>query len=184
MDLITRSILIYLISFMVISLQNAQNTKQVKNNQMLSTVPKDTSERGKRGFIVTKTKPGPLRQIFGIIYEQWNDTRFTMSTLDKLINDTFLPENAPVSVNSINNSRQNYIFQSTTTTTPNPNQNGSTTKPPPFKITRSELVRILRRNLKGLVRLYNLELQDALKQSEITSRDFNRNVSREVAKFL
>ncbi|KAK4886588.1 hypothetical protein RN001_002859 [Aquatica leii] len=167
MDLITRSILIYLISFMVISLQNAQNTKQVQSNRMLSSVPKDDPSRGKRGFIVTKTKPGPLRQIFGIIYEQWNDTKFTMNNLDKLVNDQFLPENPP----------------STTSTTPNPNPN-VTTKAPPYKIKRSELIRILRRNLKGLVRLYNIELQDALKQSQITSRNFNRNVTREVAKFL
>lgn len=56
----------------------------------------------------------------------------------------------------------NIHFQPTTTTTPNPNLNIST-KPPPFKIKRSEFIKIINRNLRGIGRLYNLELQDAIK---------------------
>lgn len=42
----------------------------------------------------------------------------------------------------------------------------ATTTEAPFKITRKEFSRIMRRNLKGIVRLFNLELKDALSVSE------------------
>lgn len=42
-----------------------------------------------------------------------------------------------------------------------------TTTEAPFKITRKEFARIMRRNLKGIIRLFNLELKDALAVSEI-----------------
>ncbi|KAF5289929.1 hypothetical protein FQA39_LY14938 [Lamprigera yunnana] len=167
MDLITRSILVYLISFMVVTLQNSQNSKRIENRNRITTAPTEVPLRGKRGFIITKTKPGPLRQIFSVFYEQWNDTRFTTNNLNRILNDQFLPENASL----------------ITSTTPTANTNVST-KPPPYKVTRSELIRILRRNLKGLVRLYNIEFKDAIKQSEINSREHKQNVTKEVAKFL
>ncbi|KAB0799592.1 hypothetical protein PPYR_07472 [Photinus pyralis] len=165
MDILTRSILLYLVSFIVVCLHLTPNSAHTKD---LGALPpgKEDQSRGKRGFVITKSKPGPLRQVFGIFYEQWNDTRFTLNSINKLFNDQFLPENA-----------------SLTTTTPAAPTN-VTTKPPPFKITRSELLRILRRNIKGLSRLYNLELEDALKQSEITRKQFRANVTKEVAKFL
>ncbi|KAF2899972.1 hypothetical protein ILUMI_06215 [Ignelater luminosus] len=128
---------------------------------------KNSNSRIPRAII--KKKKGPIRQVFGIIYEQWNDTRNTFNTINTLLNENFLPENATTT---------------TTTANPNPNPNDPTTKAPPFRITRSELSRILRRNLKGLIRLYNLEMADALKQSRITEREFKKNVSIEISKFL
>ncbi|KAK5643121.1 hypothetical protein RI129_006966 [Pyrocoelia pectoralis] len=164
MDILTRSILLYLVSFIVVCLHLTPNSAHPKD---LVTSPSqhEDSTRGKRGFVVTKNKPGPIRQVFGIVYEQWNDTRFTLNSISKLFNEQFLPENASL------------------TTTPAPATNVST-RAPPYRITRSELIRILRRNIKGLARLYNIELKDALKQSEITRKQFRANVTKEVAKFL
>lgn len=50
-------------------------------------------------------------------------------------------------------------------TTPPPlsSDPNATTTAAPAKLKRSDLARIIRRNVKGLVRLFNLELQDALK---------------------
>lgn len=42
----------------------------------------------------------------------------------------------------------------------------ATTTEAPYKITRKEFARIMRRNLKGIIRLFNLELRDALSVSE------------------
>lgn len=50
-----------------------------------------------------------------------------------------------------------------TSTTPEPSASTQSTTPAPFRISRQEFNRILMRNLKGLVRLYNLELDAALK---------------------
>lgn len=51
-------------------------------------------------------------------------------------------------------------MQVSTTVSPDPN---ATTTKAPYRISRNEFSRILRRNVKGLVRLFNLELDDALK---------------------
>ena len=48
----------------------------------------------------------------------------------------------------------------TTTASSDPN---ATTTEAPFKLTRTEFNKLLNRNLRGLIRLTNIELQDALK---------------------
>ncbi|KAJ8927978.1 hypothetical protein NQ314_019504, partial [Rhamnusium bicolor] len=96
--------------------------------------------------------PGFFRTLFSVIYEQWNDTRNTFGTVNKLINDNFVPENAPVS---------NEVTEATTASDPN-----ITTTEAPFRISRTEFNKIVRRNLRGLQRLYNIELQDALKMKD------------------
>lgn len=53
----------------------------------------------------------------------------------------------------------------TETATPSSTDTNVTTTAAPYKITRSEFNRIIQRNLKGLIRLFNIELQDALKVS-------------------
>ncbi|ENN78771.1 hypothetical protein YQE_04758, partial [Dendroctonus ponderosae] len=86
-----------------------------------------------------------------------------------MINDNFLPENAhnaPV-----------------TETTTSKDVNATTTMAP-YKITRNEFNKIIRRNLRGLVRLFNIELEDSLKQSKITQAEYKKELSKEVSKFL
>ncbi|RZC40872.1 hypothetical protein BDFB_004533, partial [Asbolus verrucosus] len=87
-----------------------------------------------------------------------------------LINDNFLPEDS-------------HLFQLTETTTVSSDPNVTTTQAP-YRITRTEFNRILRRNLRGLVRLFNIELQDALQVSEKNQHYYKKNASLEVSKFL
>lgn len=58
-----------------------------------------------------------------------------------------------------------FSIQKVTETTTSKDVNGTTTMAP-FKITRNEFNKIIRRNLRGLVRLFNIELEDALKVSK------------------
>jgi len=141
--------------------------------QIQSTEIEDTKKNGHYGrleenyrFKRATRRPGFFKTLFSVIFEQWNDTKQTYSKINNMINDNFLPENAPP-----------------IETTTNSNPNISTTTPA-YKITRSEFNRILRRNLKGLVRLYNIELRDALKQSDRNYAEFRKNTSVEVSKFL
>ncbi|XP_065158734.1 uncharacterized protein [Atheta coriaria] len=113
-------------------------------------------------------KPGFFRTLFSVVFDQYNDTKYTINKISSLVNDNFLPENAPPVV-------------STTPSSIDPNV--STTKAP-YKITRSEFNRIVQRNLRGLARLYNIELRDALKQSDKNWAEYKRNASIEVSKFL
>ncbi|XP_066154067.1 uncharacterized protein [Euwallacea fornicatus] len=124
---------------------------------------RDHAFRGKRAV----GKPGFFKTLFSVIGEQYSDTKDTFSKVNGMINDNFLPEHAPVT--------------EATTSSSDPNV---TTTAAPYKITRSELNRIIRRNLKGLMRLFNIELQDALKESKITNAEYKKDLNREVSKFL
>ncbi|XP_017775649.1 PREDICTED: uncharacterized protein LOC108561995 [Nicrophorus vespilloides] len=159
--ILKRTILFLLITtFVAFTLQiNDDNVKDEK----ISRISNDQYQRIKRA---TVRKPGFFRTLFSVIYEQWNDTRNTVGTVNKLVNDNFLPENAPP-------------VETTTSADPN-----ATTKAPQFRISRNEFNRILRRNLKGIIRLYNIELKDALKQSDKNYAEFKKNASIEVSKFL
>ncbi|KAL1509529.1 hypothetical protein ABEB36_004245 [Hypothenemus hampei] len=120
-------------------------------------------ERVKRD---THHKPGFFKTLFSVIGEQYSDTKNTFRKVNEMINDNFLPENALV-----------------TETTIASDSNSTTTKAP-YKITRTEFNKIIRRNLRGLMRLFNIELQDALKQSKVTRKEYDKNVAKEVSKFL
>ncbi|XP_060531246.1 uncharacterized protein LOC132704926 [Cylas formicarius] len=111
-------------------------------------------------------KPGFFRTLFQVTMEQFRDTKDTYRKVNDMINDNFLPENVPV------------------TTTPRVESNNATTTAAPYKITRSEFNKIIQRNVKGLARLFNIELREALKQSDKNYAEFRRNTSVEVSKFL
>ncbi|XP_044254580.1 uncharacterized protein LOC123005048 [Tribolium madens] len=159
--LLIRSLLLFLITTcFALALQSSTPNKNNVPNQQIA--------RDKRLIFKKKSSPGFFRTLFSVVYEQWADTKNTVSNVSRLINDNFAPENAPLQV-------------STTTVSSDPN---ATTTEAPFKITRSEFNRILRRNLRGLVRLFNIELQDALKVSEKNWAEYQKNASLEISKFL
>ncbi|KAK9875883.1 hypothetical protein WA026_009669 [Henosepilachna vigintioctopunctata] len=117
----------------------------------------------------TTPKPGFIKTVFQAAYEQWTDTRDTLNKINKMLNDNFIPESA--------------VSSTTVASTDNSDPNATTTRAP-YRITRNEFSRILRRNVNGLVRLFNLELADALKESRATDREFRKNATREFSKFL
>ncbi|CAH2006575.1 unnamed protein product [Acanthoscelides obtectus] len=106
-------------------------------------------------------RPGFFKTLFSVMFEQWNDTKNTIQSVNKQVNDNFLPED--------------YV------PTPPPKDSNTTE---PFRITRKEFNKIIQRNLRGIRRLYDLELKEALKQSEVYNKDFRKNASREISKFL
>ncbi|XP_057661897.1 uncharacterized protein LOC130897186 [Diorhabda carinulata] len=130
------------------------------------SIASDYKMRGlRRENRATTSRPGFFKTLFSVIYEQWDDTRQTSASIKKMIDDNFLPEN----------------MEKSQTTVP-PGTNVSTTED--NRITRTELQRILLRNLRGLQKLFQVELNQALKQSEKTNQQFRKNVTKEVSKFL
>ncbi|KAK9694846.1 hypothetical protein QE152_g33259 [Popillia japonica] len=114
-------------------------------------------------------RPGFFRTLFSVAYEQWADGKDTLNYVRNLVNE-----------NIVDDSRTPLPM---TTTPSNNSANGSTTAAP-FVLTRSQVRGIINRNVNGLVRLYNLELSDALKTSYRNNDEFNKNVSAEVSKYL
>ncbi|KAL3265263.1 hypothetical protein HHI36_009477 [Cryptolaemus montrouzieri] len=107
----------------------------------------------------TTPKQGFIKTLFQVGFEQWADTQNTLNKISKMLNDNFLPENAASTT------------PSSTTESSDPNV---TTKKPPYRITRSEFMKILNRNVKGLRRLFDIELKEALQQSRITDKEFRK----------
>ncbi|XP_045448158.1 uncharacterized protein LOC123656531 [Melitaea cinxia] len=93
--------------------------------------------------VATKPKWGFFGTIFNLILEQINDTKSAYGQISDLVNNQFIDEKA-------------------VTVIPAAPNNGTTPTP---KITRSEFLKILDRNLKGLTRLRNLEWREAKKDS-------------------
>ncbi|KAL3265264.1 hypothetical protein HHI36_009477 [Cryptolaemus montrouzieri] len=162
--ILTRSVVVLLIASCV--MVHMQSTTQVS--------PKARRTTPKQGFIKTLFQGmnylvGPVRMVydgisfsnsfFTIIDEQWADTQNTLNKISKMLNDNFLPENAASTT------------PSSTTESSDPNV---TTKKPPYRITRSEFMKILNRNVKGLRRLFDIELKEALQQSRITDKEFRK----------
>ncbi|CAH0724837.1 unnamed protein product, partial [Brenthis ino] len=94
--------------------------------------------------VATKPKWGFFGTVFNLIVEQINDTKSAYSQISDLVNKQFIDDNQAV------------------TGTPDKPNNGTTESP---KITRSEFLRIIDRNLKGLARLRNLEWRESKKDS-------------------
>ncbi|CAH2102576.1 unnamed protein product [Euphydryas editha] len=93
--------------------------------------------------VATKPKWGFFGTIFNLILEQINDTKSAYVQISDLVNNQFVDDNAVTVMPDISN-------------------NGTTPTP---KLTRSEFLKILDRNLKGLARLRNLEWREAKKDS-------------------
>ncbi|GJQ75261.1 hypothetical protein Trydic_g9859 [Trypoxylus dichotomus] len=137
------------------------------NNQSFGLSAKLTSKNTR--YTRAVKKPGFFRTLFSVAYEQWADGKNTTDYVRKMLND-----------NIIDDSRTPLPAASTSPTT---DSNASTTRAP-FVLTRSELNSIINRNVKGIIRLYNLELDDALKTSYRNNAEFRKNVSAEVSKYL
>ncbi|XP_026492701.2 uncharacterized protein LOC113398262 [Vanessa tameamea] len=93
--------------------------------------------------VATKPKWGFFGTVFNLILEQINDTKSAYGQISELVNNQFVDDNTVVTM---------------APETPN----GTTATP---KITRSEFLKILDRNLKGLARLRNLEWRESRKDS-------------------
>ncbi|XP_019881045.1 uncharacterized protein LOC109608926 [Aethina tumida] len=162
---ILRNLTVFLVvTLFAVAIQDTKTLQQYRDINPTEYKPEESREfiRDKRA---TK-KLGFFRTLFSVIYDQYNDTKNTINTVNQLVNDNFLPENAPI-----------------TTTTMSSDPNATTTEAP-YKITRTEFNRIIRRNLRGLVRLFNIEFNEALQQSAVTKKQLKKNASIEFSKYL
>ncbi|XP_059050441.1 uncharacterized protein LOC131845399 [Achroia grisella] len=110
----------------------------------------------KSGKNVANTpKWGFFGTIFHLILEQINDTKSAYNQISDLVNNQFTDDN---------------------TITVSPDTVNGTTQAP--KISRSEFLNILERNLKGLVRLRNLEWREARKDTMTNLRQYKDEIFR------
>lgn len=105
------------------------------------------------------------------LFQTFNDTRSAIQQISDIISQNFEPD-MPTQV-----SNNSLAIVNETTAAPSDDQNNvssnladtnvttTTTTQRPFRFTPNGLQELLRRNLRGLVRLFNIEWQEALNVS-------------------
>ncbi|XP_012054097.1 PREDICTED: general transcriptional corepressor trfA-like [Atta cephalotes] len=144
---------------------------------------------------VRKQRPGFFWTLARLAFETFNDTRSAIKQISSIINQNIEPDSTtrrPVNshsltvtntttvtpINEQNNTSSDTVGVNTTTTTT------TSTTQAPFRLTPTNLQNLIRRNLRGLVRLFNIEWQEALNQSDITVKEFQKNLGNQVGSFL
>ncbi|CAK9819537.1 hypothetical protein ANTPLA_LOCUS10279 [Anthophora plagiata] len=138
---------------------------------------------------VRKQKPGFFWTIARITFETINDTRSAIKQISNIINNTVAPDsatqstmtNGALTMAELNNSGRNVTSVNETETMTN---SSTTTTEAPYVLTRSSLQRLIRRNVLGLVRLFNIEWKDALNQSDMTVKEFQKDLGNQIGVYL
>ncbi|XP_018347739.1 PREDICTED: uncharacterized protein LOC108751816 isoform X2 [Trachymyrmex septentrionalis] len=120
---------------------------------------------------IRKQRPGFFWTLARLAFETFNDTRSAIKQISSIINQNIEPD--PTTRRPIN-SHHSLTVANTTTVAPMNEQNNTSsdmvgvnttttsTTQAPFRLTPTNLQNLIRRNLRGLVRLFNIEWQEAL----------------------
>ncbi|XP_011868225.1 PREDICTED: uncharacterized protein LOC105562198 [Vollenhovia emeryi] len=138
---------------------------------------------------VRKYRPGFFWTLAKLAFETFNDTRSAIKQISNIISQNIEPD--PTTRRSASN---HPLVVDTTTIAPSIGQNNTssgmagvnatTTTQAPFRLTPTNLQNLILRNVRGLVRLFNIEWQDAMNQSEMNVKEFQKNLGNEVGRFL
>ncbi|XP_043253202.1 uncharacterized protein LOC122397831 [Colletes gigas] len=160
------------------------NDKDVDTNAIGGNVMSEETKRVVRE--VRKQKPGFFWTLARITFEMINDTRSAIKQIGEIVNNSIVPDSATQSsmmsgsLTAVDADRNTTGVNGTETTTTSP----TTTTQSSALLTRSGLQTLIRRNVLGLVRLFNIEWKDALNESEVTVREFQKDLGNQVGSFL
>ncbi|XP_076760961.1 uncharacterized protein LOC143429311 [Xylocopa sonorina] len=153
--------------------------KDLDKNGIDDKIMSEESRRVVRA--VRRWRPGFFWTLARVTFEMVNDTRSAIKQISDIVNNNIAPDSATQS----SMMRESLVAATSTvgnaTTT---NGTATTTTEAPFVLTRSGLQRIIRRNVLGLVRLFNIEWSEAWNQSETNVREFQRDLGNQVGMYL
>ncbi|XP_015124737.1 uncharacterized protein LOC107046598 [Diachasma alloeum] len=118
---------------------------------------------------VKKQRPGFFWSLFKIAFEDLSDTVSTVQEIIRIVNKAITPPST------------------TTAKTPlatGPSNGTKTTTEAPFVLTAEGIATTIRRNLKGLIRLFNIEWKDAIDGSKVSIREFKKDLGKSIATSL
>ncbi|XP_033336977.2 uncharacterized protein LOC117226567 [Megalopta genalis] len=148
------------------------------------------SEETKRvARAIRKQKPGFFWTLARVTFETFNDTKSAIQQISDMINKSIAPDSvtqgsvprASLTATAASTSPKNASSTNATeTTTVAP----TTTTEENFVLTRSSLQSLIRRNVLGLVKLFNIEWSDAINQSEINVQQFQKDLGKQVGSYL
>ncbi|XP_068083507.1 uncharacterized protein [Anabrus simplex] len=140
-----------------------ENVDKVQESSFSTLAEYAGSMRVRRG--AKGNKAGIFALLNQLIAETQNDTRSAYRQITDILNENIVDEKTLMS------------------TTPPPAVNG-TTEEPPIILTRQQLLRVLRRNLRGLTRLFNQEVDMAVKDSNRNAAQARKDFREAVRPFL
>ncbi|XP_051165819.1 putative uncharacterized protein DDB_G0287457 isoform X2 [Leptopilina boulardi] len=120
-----------------------------------------------------KQRPGILWTLFRVAFESVNETRSAIGQISDILSNAVQPDPTTKRPGS-------GMIVLTTTEKSLTNDTNVTTTEAPFVLTQSLLQGIIRRNVKGLVRLFNIEWKDALNQSKVTINEFRHDLGNQI----
>ncbi|XP_032673557.1 uncharacterized protein LOC116845228 [Odontomachus brunneus] len=176
-----------------------KNTIEEKDRIIAESSMSEEAKRVARQ--VRKHRPGFFWTLARLAFETFNDTRSAIQQISNIIGENFEPDTTTQRPSRINSSLvtkpttppedQNNISSNlanvnvtATVTTATAETRTTTTTMRPYKFTVNGVQNLIMRNLRGLVRLFNIEWQDALNQSEVTVKEFQKNLGNQVGSFL
>ncbi|XP_043527870.1 uncharacterized protein LOC122538132 isoform X1 [Frieseomelitta varia] len=130
---------------------------------------------------VKKKKPGLFWSLAKVTFQAINDTASAIKQITAIINNSIVPDSATASsitkesLTAANSTNVPSNGTETTTSTP------TTT---PAVLTRKTLEKLIRRNILGLVRVFNIEWKEALNQSETNVKEFQRDLGNQIGSFF
>ncbi|XP_015431267.1 PREDICTED: uncharacterized protein LOC107187635 [Dufourea novaeangliae] len=169
-------------------LSEDSNEKDLENNGLEEKILSEETKRVARQ--IRKQRPGFFWTLARVTFEAFNDTKSAFQQISEIINNGIAPDSATQSsmprgsltvIGATSPPRDMTAVNETETTTMLP---ATTTEAPPFVLTRGSLQTLIRRNVLGLVRLFNIEWRDALNQSEVNVREFRKDLGNQVGTFL
>ncbi|XP_070163265.1 uncharacterized protein [Polyergus mexicanus] len=161
-----------------------------------TSIPEETKRVVRQ---VRRQRPGFFYTLAKLAFETFNDTRSAIQQINSIIGENFEPDTtARPSIVSSNSLQVNDVTTVTATSNDQNDLSSNTasinvttmrtttmrTTEAPFRFTRNGLQDLISRNLRGLMRLLNIEWQDALNQSDISVKEFQRNLGKQVGGFL
>ncbi|XP_026671405.1 uncharacterized protein LOC108627443 [Ceratina calcarata] len=129
---------------------------------------------------VRNEKPGFFWTLARVTFEMFNDTKSAIKQISNIINNTIAPDSATQSTMMTAQLTAAASTDEQKNAT-NVNATETTTTPAPYVLTRSGLQTLIRRNVLGLVRLFNIEWKDALDQSEMNVKEFQKDLGNQIA---
>ncbi|XP_076641226.1 uncharacterized protein LOC143352532 [Halictus rubicundus] len=138
---------------------------------------------------IRKQRPGFFWTLARVTFETINDTRSALQQISEMINNNIAPDSATqasvprgslTATAATTSSKNMSSTNETETTTARP----TSTTEAPFVLTRSSIQTLIRRNVLGLVKLFNLEWNEALNQSDINVRQFQKDLGKQVGTYL
>ncbi|KAJ8679332.1 hypothetical protein QAD02_015119 [Eretmocerus hayati] len=135
-----------------------------------------------------KQRPGFFWTIAKATYQSFNDTRSAIQQISEIINKS-IPDEPPrkKKPNGNANIKKPISGGGAPAASTNNTMQVTTTEPSTsteFKLTRPKLQSLVSRNVKGLVRLFKIEWQDAMSESRKSIQEFRKDLGNQIGIYL